>query len=238
MLRELMQRLIARFDTEADRGFFETERFPWTRDLETGWAVIRAELDAVLTQRAHVPNFQELSDDQKVLTQGDDWKTFVLFVYGHEVEGNCARCPETTRLLRRIPGMVTGFFSILAPGKHIPEHCGPYKGVLRYHLGLMIPPGRTCRIRVKDEVRHWTEGESLVFDDSHPHEVWNDSDRIRVVLFVDFVRPLSFPLSVLNRMMIWRFSTRPFITEIADRARRRTLPGPSVPESHHVGIDN
>jgi len=35
--------------------------------------------------------------------------------------------------------MKTAFFSILAPGKHLPAHRGPYKGVMRYHLGLLIP---------------------------------------------------------------------------------------------------
>ena len=35
--------------------------------------------------------------------------------------------------------MKTAFFSILAPGKHLPPHRGPYKGVMRYHLGLLIP---------------------------------------------------------------------------------------------------
>jgi len=244
MLRELMQRLIARLDSEGDRAFFDTGRFAWTRELEAGWPAIRAELDAVLNQRANVPNFQDLSEDQKVLTEGEDWKTYVLFVYGHEVTGNCARCPETARLLRSIPGMTTGLFSILAPGKHIPEHCGPYKGVLRYHLSLKIPPGRGCRIRVKDEVRFWEEGSSLIFDDSHPHEVWNDSGEFRAVLFVDFVRPLFFPLSILNRLMIWRLSSRPFITVIADRARKWTLPAPACPdgareisqESDHVRL--
>ena len=34
--------------------------------------------------------------------------------------------------------MMTAFFSILAPGKHIPPHRGPYKGLLRYHLGLQV----------------------------------------------------------------------------------------------------
>lgn len=225
MLREGMQHLIARFDPEGDRAFFDTDHFGWTKDLEHGFPAIRAELDSVLHQPAHIPNFQDLSDDQKLLTQGEDWKTFMLFVYGHEVEANCARCPETTRLLRSIPGMTTGLFSILAPGKHIPEHCGPYKGVLRYHLGLKIPSGGQCRIRVRDEVRYWEEGRSLIFDDSHPHEAWNDSAAIRVVLFVDFVRPLQFPLSIMNRIMIRRLSGRPFITTIVDRARAIRLAG-------------
>jgi beta-hydroxylase len=43
----------------------------------------------------------------------------------------------------------------------------------------------------------------MIFDDSHEHEAWNDTDGYRVVLFVDFVRPVVFPLSLVNRSIIW-----------------------------------
>jgi beta-hydroxylase len=226
MLREGMHKLITWVDPKGDRAFFDNGEFPWTERIEADWKLVRAELDALLAARSGIPNFQDLSPDQKALTEGDQWKTFVLGVYGNEVPENCARCPETTRLLRQIPGMKTALFSILAPGKHIPEHCGPYKGVLRYHLGLLIPPGGRCRIRVRDDIRFWEEGKSLVFDDSHPHEAWNDSPSVRAVLFVDFVRPLIFPFSAMNRLMIRRLSGRPFFQEIAQKARefsRRSL---------------
>src|SRR5687768_10908719 len=60
---------------------------------------------------------------------------------------NCKKCPETLRLIEKIPGMKTAFFSILAPQKHLPAHRGPFNGVLRYHLGLIIPQEREqCRI--------------------------------------------------------------------------------------------
>jgi beta-hydroxylase len=95
--------------------------------------------------------------------------------------------------------MKTAFFSILAPGKHIAPHRGPSAGVLRYHLGLKIPvQAERCRIRVRDEYAHWREGASLVFDDTYEHEVWNDTDEERVVLFLDVVRPLPFPVAQLN----------------------------------------
>ena len=35
--------------------------------------------------------------------------------------------------------MKTAMISILSPRKHILDHRGPYKGVLRYHLGLIVP---------------------------------------------------------------------------------------------------
>jgi len=215
-----MEKAITRLTRDGKRTFFETELFPWVASVEAGSQAIRSELDNLLLHRDQIPNFQEISEDQNVLTEGDRWKTFFLYAYGHQAEQNCERCPETARLLGGIPGMKTAMFSILAPRKHVPEHRGPYKGVLRYHLGLIIPaPENSCRIRVASEVRSWQEGKSLIFDDSHLHEVWNDSDSWRVVLFVDFLRPLLFPLSLLNRIMVWKISTTPFITDAMQRIR-------------------
>ncbi len=98
--------------------------------------------------------------------------------------------------MREIPGMTTAMFSILSPRKHILDHRGPYKGVLRYHLGLIVPrEAERCRIRVGEDIRHWEEGKSLIFDDTFNHEVWNDTDETRVVLFVDVLRPLPSPWS-------------------------------------------
>ena len=55
----------------------------------------------------------------------------------------------------------------------MPAHKGPFNGVLRYHLGLIIPePKEKCRIRVHDQFNEWDEGKSLIFDDTYEHEVW------------------------------------------------------------------
>lgn len=37
-------------------------------------------------------------------------------------------------------------------------------------------------MRVRDKFHTWKEGQSIVFDDSLEHEVYNQSDDIRVVL--------------------------------------------------------
>jgi beta-hydroxylase len=224
VLLELCEKLIWLVDSESEVAFFDSSRFAWVNTLETHWKSIHSELEVVLDQYTYIPNIQDLSEDQRILAEGGDWKTFFLYAYGHKVEENCERCPDTTKLLKSIPGMKTAMFSILAPGKHIPEHRGPYKGLLRYHLGLVIPTEGNCRIRVKEEIRQWKNGQSLIFDDSHPHEAWNDSRFLRVVLFIDFFRPLPFPVSVINRLMVRRFSTRPFITDIVDGARKNSLP--------------
>jgi len=232
MLRELVERVM--FFPTGNVTFFDPQSYPWVAPVEGDWKAIRKELDALLVRREEIPNFQDLSEKQKVLTEGEQWKTFFLYGYGLEAEQNCARCPETVRILKRIPGMKTAMFSILAPKKHIPPHRGMWKGMLRYHLGLIIPgPSGSCRIRVGKDIRTWEEGKSLVFDDSHEHEVWNDSDSYRVVLFVDVVRPLIFPLSLVNRAVIWITAHTSSITEPMDRIRQRALATQKAAEAKH-----
>jgi aspartyl/asparaginyl beta-hydroxylase (cupin superfamily) len=203
MLRTILEKTL--FYRDGDKTFFEPKEFPWVAGIESEWKSIRKELDAVMERREEIPNFQDVSKAQRALTEGDQWKTFFFSSFnGKKVKENCARCPETTRLLQHVPGLRQAMFSILAPRKHIPPHRGPYKGLLRYHLGLMIPgKGGSCRIRVGNDVRSWKEGKSLIFDDSNEHEAWNETDSYRVVLFADFIRPTIFPFSMVNRSIIW-----------------------------------
>lgn len=208
----VLERLIARYSLVGDTPFLPTDTFDWVPGLEAGWLAIRQELDQVLVHRDSLPNFQDISVDQVVLTNDDRWKTYFFVAYGFRAEENRARCPATTAMLDKIPGLTTAFFSILAPGKHLPEHRGPYKGVLRYHLGLKVPgPPGACRIRVGGEVAGWEEGHSLLFDDTYPHEAWNEADSDRVVLFADVLRPLPAPVSWLNQAVVKAIAASPFV---------------------------
>ena len=201
--------------------FFDPAQFPWVRTLEQATPAVRRELDAILPRQAELPNFQDISRDQRNLTQDDRWKTFFLYAYGVRAEGNCRRCPETDKLVRSIPGMKTAFFSILAPGKHIPPHRGPYKGVIRAHLGLIVPePKERCRIQVHDQFAHWEEGKAMVFDDCYVHQVWNDTNGVRVVLFLDIVRPLRFPANLFNRLLLALIAWSPYIRDAEANYKR------------------
>lgn len=191
------------FSAVGDRPVHDPSQFAWTRLLETHWTDMRAELDAILQHREALPSFHDIAEDASTISQDDDWKTFFLYGYGEKAEENCARCPRTTELIEQVPGMTTAFFSILSPGKHIPPHRGPYKGVLRYHLGLKVPdPAEKCRIRVDDEIVHWEEGDSMVFDDTYNHEVLNETDGERAILFLDVKRPMREPMSTINDLLL------------------------------------
>jgi beta-hydroxylase len=209
-----LEKMISRSSTVGNTPFFDPQIFAWTRELESKAAVIRAELDAVLKNSAAIPNFQEISKDQARLTQDDRWKTFFLYGYGYKIDSNCAQCPQTSQAIESIAGMYTAFFSILAPGKHIPPHRGPYNGLLRVHLGLIIPQqAEQCRIEVGGEVRHWQPDSCLVFDDTYKHQVWNDTDEQRVVLFLDVRRPMTLPGRLLNRVVLKLIQLSPFIQD-------------------------
>lgn len=213
LIRKL-EALIVRFSLIGNTPFYDRDQFPWVKPLESNWKTIRQELEKILEYGNALPNFQDISPQQSAITQDDRWKTYFFYGYGIKADRNCERCPETTRLIENVPGMKTAFFSILLPHKHIPEHRGYYKGVIRYHLGLIVPhPQESCGIRVGNEVGYWEEGKSLIFDDTFQHEAWNDTNGIRVVLFLDVIRPMAFPFSVLNQLFIKLISWSPLVQD-------------------------
>lgn len=186
-----------------DPPVFDAALFPELKPLEENWRAIRAELDRVLEARDALPPFQMVSRDQKRIAQGDRWKTFILYGFEYRAEKNCARCPETAKLLAAIPGLQTAFFSILSPGYHIPAHRGITKGLVRGHLGLKVPKDRAnCTIRIDDTSNMWEEGKLLVFDDTYEHEVWNNTEEERVVLLFDIVRPMRLGGRLLNKAFL------------------------------------
>jgi beta-hydroxylase len=60
----------------------------------------------------------------------------------------------------------------------------------------------------------------LIFDDAYEHEAWNETGEVRVVLFVDFERPLRFPASLLNRLLLGMAPWTPFLREGSENLRR------------------
>jgi beta-hydroxylase len=68
-------------------------------------------------------------------------------------------------------------------------------------------------IRVENQVHCWEEGKALIFDDAYEHEAWNEAANPRVVLFVDFLKPLRFPANILNRLIMTLALFSPYVRE-------------------------
>ena len=182
--------------------------------VEDEWQTIRKELAKVLARRDELPEFHDIAPDVASISSAPGWKTFLLAAYGAKSAKNISLCPETWRVLQKVPGLKTAMFSIFEPGKHLPAHRGPYNGLLRLHLGLIVPePRDQVAIRVDNQICHWEEGRALIFDDAYEHEAWNNTDKVRVVLFVDFVKPLRFPANLVNWLILNMAVFTPYVRE-------------------------
>ena len=54
----------------------------------------------------------------------------------------------------------------------------------------------------------------MIFDDAYDHEAWNRTDKTqKIILFVNFVRPLRFPANVLTWIILNVAVFTPYIQE-------------------------
>lgn len=215
--RRLFRRLnafLARQSIVPDRPILDNTDFPFLPRLEENWQAVRDELDRLLEMRDELPSFHEISPDQGRISRGDNWKVFVFWGFGKRSGRNCGRCPRTAELLDGVPGIQSAWFSIIAPGYRIPRHRGVTKGILRIHLGLKVPRDRErCWMEVGRERVTWRDGECIVFDDTFKHSVVNDTVEERVVLIVDFDRPMRTPGRILHRAMIATLKLSPYFRD-------------------------
>lgn len=195
--------------------------YPKLKRLEAGYEDVRSECLELLQMKERLVPMSALGG---AYTQAGihviEWKTF-MFKSGSFIEPNCARAPHTAALLRQIPGLYTAFFSILEPHQYVTPHWGYYKGFLRYHLGVVIPRNNAdgaCWLRVnadpaanarrdssaiaQGEKYHWRNGAGIAFNDNYLHDACNDSDEIRVVLWLDLRRPMPWYLQLFNMLCL------------------------------------
>jgi beta-hydroxylase len=191
-LRGFFDRLIVSSSLVSNDPVLDVRDFPWTQHLRDNWRAIRDEAIATALGN-NSPSLSSISPDHRAIAPVDMWRSFFLWGYGYSVEENLDRCPVTAATVAKIPDLNSAFFSILAPGTHIPPHRGVTKGLITCHLGLIVPRDGDVRMRVADRVMRWSEGETLVFDDTYDHEVWNDTSGTRVVLLIQIRRPLRNP---------------------------------------------
>lgn len=111
--------------------------------------------------------------------------------------------PFLVKLLENIPEIYSCVISILQEGVHIPIHVGYYKGIMRYMMPLIVPKDReNVFLCVNEKKYHWTEGVGVLWDDTYPHKVYNNTKEIRVVIYMDVLRPLPSLLAKFNKFIV------------------------------------
>jgi aspartyl/asparaginyl beta-hydroxylase (cupin superfamily) len=102
------------------------------------------------------------------------------------------------------PNIFTASISILEPHVSIPEHRGYFKGFLRYQLCIETPDDDPNKpyIICGGEKYVWKTGEGILFDDVFLHQVINNSNSRRIVLYFDILRNnISDELITINKIM-------------------------------------
>jgi len=181
--------------------------FPNATKFTAAWRTIRDE--ALSVQLGKVPRFHDIMPEQAEISANDglDWRMFVLKAYDLPVPENLARMPVLGRLLAECPEVKSAAISFLAPRKHIPRHRGPFRGIMRFHLGLVIPKqadGRPATVMmINHQEKRIADGECMLWDDTFPHEVMNNTDQARVALLLDVWRPrMPLDMEILSRLIV------------------------------------
>lgn len=213
-IRKKINPFLKRQSKIGDEAVMDRTHFPWLPLLENNWETIRDEALALLPFRDAIPPLSEISPDHARLDAEQKWRSFFLWGYGYRSKSNCDRCPETTKIMRRVPGLRTALFSIHEPGMTIAPHRGVTAGVCVVHLGLKIPQSyEKCAIRVENEIVHWRDGQAFVFDDTREHETWNNTDEDRVILLLHVDRPLRLRGTIISKIFMAGIRWSPFISD-------------------------
>jgi len=173
------------------------------------WRAIREEALAVARGLHQVPRFHEIMPEQAAISANDgrDWRMYILKAYGVEQPRRMAACPQLAALVRASPEVLSASFSFLGPGKHIPPHRGPIRGIIRFYMVLSMPragDGSPAAVLKVAQVEHrLEEGQYLLWDDTFEHEAWNGSEEVRIVLSLDVWRQrMPADMRLLSRALI------------------------------------
>ena len=209
---------LARYSLVGNTPTYDTALFPWLAPIVAAVPAIRDEALPILAHNEAIPPFRDFAPGhERIAPSANDWRSFFFYGYGYPVHENLQRCPVVAEVVKDVPGLVSAIYSVVGPGAHIRRHRGVSKAIMTAHIGLIVPDNaEACRMDVDGNTVVWRVGEAAVFDDTHPHEVWNETDQTRVLLLIQFRRPMRQPGRLVADMLV-NFVRR---SSFVQRARR------------------
>ncbi|MCZ2393654.1 MAG: aspartyl/asparaginyl beta-hydroxylase domain-containing protein [Chitinophagales bacterium] len=166
--------------------FYDVSELPSTQILEDNYEVIKEE----------ILNFYDKSSDKIVTNytpytyREEGWRTLNLIANMLKQPQYDNDFPNLLKAIAQIPDVITVQISVLMPHTRIKPHFGDTDGIIRSHLGIVVPgqyPELGFRVRRTDKC--WEEGKVLALCIAHRHFVWNKTDRKRIVLLIDTIHP-------------------------------------------------
>jgi hypothetical protein len=162
-----------------------TTKYGWV----TGWKYSNDLLNTMYTS-------EEISSNPEI-NSNHAWKNFGLIHNKFTFTENVKKCPRTYKLLKKIKKYINiSGFSLMKENCLLDKHTddnGLKNNSLAYHLGLVIPSNnKTCKLIIKspdDNKLYYMEenaGDAFVFDATHEHYAYNQSNENRIILYIDF----------------------------------------------------
>ena len=197
-IERLLKKPFHKHSLLGDKKFFDAYSMPLAKELESNFPAIQAELKNILKRYDDFAPFQSISPDQTYISNDDKWRMFFFKAAGVNFGRNKQFAPETFKILDKHKDVISAYISVLGPKKMLMPHEGPWSGILRMHLGVVIPGNKECVLVNGGEEYHWEEGKVVLFDDTYEHIAVNQTDEIRAILFLDIMRPLPQPWNFIN----------------------------------------
>lgn len=210
------------YHEEGEPVFFNPHDFNWAVDIENHWNDIKPEVDNLVKETD-----KEFTSNSYVgLTKGDSWSsyTFLFWKIHSRKERLGNKCPVLYKYLQQVPGLVSFSLSRLAPHSTVEPHRGDTNAVMRCHLGIEVPAGLPeCGLQAGAEQQAWGEGKWLFFNDAFKHSAWNHTDKRRIVLIMDVIRPEFLSK---KRRICANIRARHFVLQITNKVKILKIIGP------------
>lgn len=185
-----------------NKPYLDASHFPEMQLIRDNWRVFREE---GMRLRAEGATHGAVSDNTDIAFDSfyrRGWTSFYITWYGHPLPSAERLCPKSVELLRQVPTVKGALFANLPAGAFLGRHRDPFAGFVRYQVALDTPNSDDCWIEVDGQRRSWRDGEVMVFDETYVHEVRNETDKDRLVLFCDVERPVAAPMRPINRLFL------------------------------------
>lgn len=197
-IERLLKKPFHKYCLLGDKKYFDPYAMPVAKELEDNFPVIQGEIKSILKRYDDFAPFQDISPDQTYISNDDKWRMFFFKAAGVNFKRNQSFAPETFKILNRHKYVISAYISVLGPRKMLMPHEGPWSGILRMHLGVVIPGNKECTLVNGGEKYHWEEGKVVLFDDTYEHIAVNQTNELRAILFLDLMRPLPQPWKFIN----------------------------------------
>lgn len=188
------------------------------KDLKENFDLIKKEYIDYINSN-NIPATSKLSQEQSRIEDKENWKMLVVKIGNYYNNKIINHFPKTIKIIKKYKNIIYVSFSIMESKTHILPHRGLYNGIIRYHLGIFVPKHDDVYLKVNDKIIKWKDKESFIFDDTSIHEAVNNSDEKRVIMMIDFYRPLPFIFNILNKIVVLMILNSPIIKNMIENVK-------------------